>query len=123
MSKFFEYTDENGVVREAEAFIVEDFTVTKKANAPLKLGPDGYLDPSLINPTKDYGIKHISESFTLTQLQIDSKKIILSNIPVSTVNLVPDGALPQRNSIDFVYQESDNSVSWASLGLDGFLET
>lgn len=122
MSKNFEYTDDLGRVREIEAFIVTDFSDVKKANAPLRLGPDGYLSPSVINPVQDYGIKAKTESFTLTSGDVSSKKIVLSNIPVSTPTFTPDGALSQRYGIDFVYQESDNSLTWATLGLEGFLE-
>lgn len=123
MSKFFTYTDSSGVVREAEAFIVEDFSSSRQANSPLKLDSNGYLDGSLFNPAQDMGIKSKTEYITLTNSNLISKKVVLSNIPVSAVSLIPDGAITQRNGIDFVYLESDNSVSWAGLGLEGFLES
>jgi hypothetical protein len=122
MSARFTFTDNFGRVKEVEAFTVLDFSTTKKPGAPLRLDENGFLDPSLIDPQRDYGLKHRVEIFTLTQSQIDSKSIPLSDIPVSPVSLIPDGALPQRNYIDFMFIESDNSLTWAGLGLDGFLE-
>lgn len=122
MSKFFEYTDELGIKREAEAFITADYTSTPQPNKPIITTVDGYLDPSLMNPTQDYGIKSKTDYITLTPTQILNKKVILSEIPVSNPTLTPDGGIPQRFGIDFSYQQSDNSVTWASLGLEGFLE-
>lgn len=121
MSQFFTYRDADGVIREAEAFETLDYTTIKEPNKPLMTLPSGFIDSSLINPAGE--VKSKTELIVLTQANIDGKKIPLSSTPIySTFTLVPEGALPQRNGIDFVYVESDNSISWAGLGLDGFLE-
>ena len=50
MSKFFEFTDVDGRKREAEGFVVSDFTVTSFPNAPVRLTSAGQIHPSLLPP-------------------------------------------------------------------------
>jgi len=50
MTKRFEYTDIDGIIKEAEAFIASEFVTTSAPNSPVKTLPSGYLDSSLIPP-------------------------------------------------------------------------
>lgn len=50
MTKRFEYTDIDGKLKEAEAFITSEYTTTPAPNAPIKTLPSGLLHPSLIPP-------------------------------------------------------------------------
>lgn len=63
------------------------------------------------------------ETFILTSSDLSNKYITLLNEPLfpSSVTLVPDGGIPQRNGIDF--EIIGDQVSWDGKGLDGnFLE-
>lgn len=51
MTKRFEYTDIDGILKEAEAYIVSDFTSTFAVNSPVKTNADGVIDPSLLPPS------------------------------------------------------------------------
>lgn len=120
MSQFFTFRDADGVVREAEAYIIQDYSNTNEPDKPIKTNSNGLINPELIDPRI---VKNSSVSFVLTSSDITSKKVTL---PLESLYnsfiVIPEGALPQRNGIDFIYVESDNSISWAGLGLDGFLE-
>lgn len=62
------------------------------------------------------------QKFTLTQQNIDNKKVTLSTEPFypSSVTMTIVGGISQVNGIDFEVIGSD--VSWDGLGLDNFLE-
>jgi hypothetical protein len=62
------------------------------------------------------------EKITLTQSNLDDKKVVLSSTPLypEAVTLVPVGGIPQENGIDF--EVVGNEISWNGLGLDNFLE-
>ncbi len=115
MSIKVEYTDLDGRITEAEVYILPEYNVG--ASSPVRTGPNGKIPNSLIPPSAEHEIHY------LTQDQIDNSRIILSKTPVyNSIRFIPDGALPQRNSIDFAYRGLDNSVAWDGLELDGFLE-
>jgi hypothetical protein len=65
---------------------------------------------------------NVTEIITLTQENIDNKEVVLNSIPIipESVQLTPNGGIPQINGIDF--QVNLNILTWNSLGLDGFLE-
>jgi hypothetical protein len=71
---------------------------------------------------KNVGLKIKTESFLLTQENIDSKSITLLKEPSNSNDIVffPEGGIRQRNSIDF--NVTENILSWDGLGLDGFME-
>lgn len=48
MTKRFEYTDIDGIKKEAEAYISSDFTFLSSPNSPVITGPSGTLHPSVI---------------------------------------------------------------------------
>lgn len=50
MTKRFEYTDIDGVLKEAEAYIASEFVTTTSPNSPIKTLPSGLIDPSLLPP-------------------------------------------------------------------------
>lgn len=69
------------------------------------------------------GVGATTETFVLTQTDLDNKYITLDNSPIfpSSVTLLPSGGIPQINGIDF--EVTGNQVSWNGKGLDGnFLE-
>lgn len=68
------------------------------------------------------GIGTSIDNVTLSQQNIDEKKVSLSNVPAvpSAVTLLPIGGIPQVNGIDF--EVVGNELSWNGLGLDNFLE-
>lgn len=67
--------------------------------------------------------RRISEIIELTAANIAGKKVALTNVPLSSYNVViqPRGGCAQFPGEDFIV--SGNEVSWSSLGLDGLLET
>lgn len=66
-------------------------------------------------------LKVKTESFLLTQENIDNKEIVLSEQPAGNdIIFFPEGGIAQRQGIDFIV--SLNVISWESQGLDGFLE-
>lgn len=73
-------------------------------------------------PLGSIGGSTFVESFTLTQQDIDNKKVTLSTEPFfpNTVTLTIVGGISQVNGIDFEVIGSD--ISWDGLGLDNFLE-
>lgn len=68
------------------------------------------------------GIGTNVDNVTLSQQNIDEKKVSLSNVPAvpGAVTLLPIGGIPQVNGIDF--EVVGNELSWNGLGLDNFLE-
>lgn len=48
MTKRFEYTDIDGIIKEAEAFIASEFVTTATPNSPVMTGPSGVIDASLL---------------------------------------------------------------------------
>jgi hypothetical protein len=121
MSKFFNYRDASGVIREVEAYVVEDFSPFRIPNRPVVTTESGYLHPSLLDPSTS--IRPKTEKIVLTRENIDQKKIYLEEFPVGDIiSLTPDGGIGQRVDVDFTYIEGENSISWAGLGLEGFLE-
>ena len=68
------------------------------------------------------GIGTNVDNVTLTQENLDDKKVLLSSSPSvpGAVTLLPIGGIPQVNGIDF--EVVGNELSWDSLGLDNFLE-
>ena len=48
MTKRFEYTDVDGILKEAEAFIASEFVTTSAPNSPVMTGPGGQIHPSLL---------------------------------------------------------------------------
>ena len=48
MTKRFEYTDVDGILKEAEAFIASEFVTTSAPNSPVLTGPTGTIHPSLL---------------------------------------------------------------------------
>jgi len=124
MTAKFEYTDIDGRIKEAEAFILPDYSNPSPIYRPVMTGANGKVDPSII-PTGAGQVPVFNERelVQITPQQILAKKIILSKVPIyNSIQFIPEGALPQRNSVDFSYRESDNSITWANLGLDGVLE-
>jgi hypothetical protein len=51
MTKKFEFTDIDGIKKEAEAFIASEFITVSAPNSPVKTKANGLLDPSIIPPT------------------------------------------------------------------------
>jgi hypothetical protein len=80
-------------------------------------GGGGGSGNSGVGSANEFYSKH-----TLMQADIDSKKVFLTKTPTSPIKLTPEGALTQRQDIDFRYEGSDNSITWDGLGLEGFLE-
>ena len=68
------------------------------------------------------GGSQYKDTFTLTLTDITNKYVMLTEVPnfPATVQLLPDGGIPQRNGIDF--SVAGQQVSWDGLGLDNFLE-
>ncbi len=68
------------------------------------------------------GIGTNVDNVTLSQQNLDEKKVSLSSVPAvpGAVTLLPIGGIPQVNGIDFVVV--GNELSWNGLGLDNFLE-
>lgn len=68
------------------------------------------------------GIGTNVDNVTLTQQNLDDKKVLLSSSPAvpNAVTLLPIGGIPQVNGIDF--EVVGNELSWDGLGLDNFLE-
>jgi len=48
VTKRFEYTDVDGILKEAEAFIASEFVTTSAPNSPVLTGPTGTIHPSLL---------------------------------------------------------------------------
>lgn len=83
-------------------------------------GGDG-VTPGGFEIGKRGSLKVKTESFLLTQENIDNKNIVLSKEPASNdVIFFPEGGIAQRLGIDF--SVSLNIISWENKGLDGFLE-
>jgi hypothetical protein len=72
------------------------------------------------NNLKNY--EYFYEDIILTSQQIADRKITLSRIPAfpEALLFVPVGGVAQIYGVD--YTIVGNDVSWAGLGLDGFLE-
>lgn len=87
---------------------------TSDINKPVSLAVQNAIDSIDTSLTK--------ESFVLSSSDISAKYITLSNAPKKpeSVSLFPSGGLQQVNGVDFDVVGS--VVSWAGLGLDGFLE-
>jgi hypothetical protein len=68
------------------------------------------------------GIGTNVDNVTLTQENLDDKKVLLTSSPAvpGAVTLLPIGGIPQVNGIDF--EVVGNELSWDGLGLDNFLE-
>jgi hypothetical protein len=68
------------------------------------------------------GTNNITQIITLTQQNIDDKEVILSSIPIlpESVQLTPNGGIPQINGIDF--EVTSNILTWDGFGLEGYLE-
>lgn len=68
------------------------------------------------------GIGTNVDNVTLSQQNLDEKKVSLSSVPAvpGAVTLLPIGGIPQVNGIDF--EVVGNELSWNGLGLDNFLE-
>ena len=121
MSAFFTFRDSSGVMREVEAYVINDYSEVKNPHSPVKTSETGYLHPSLIDPSTQ--LKPKTEFITLSIQNVENKKVSLEKNPVyTTISVVPEGGIGQRRGIDFIYIESENSISWADLGLDGYLE-
>lgn len=94
--------------------------VIKEESTPIKTivvnrGPRG-LSGSL------EGYVAVTETITLTSQNAIDKKVILSSPPTNNdVSLLPDGGSLQTVGVDFVVI-NNKEVSWAGLGLDGYLE-
>lgn len=59
----------------------------------------------------------------LTVSHIEDKGIVLSAIPDGEyMSFLPDGGIPQRVGLDFLYDHSQNKVTWSNLGLENILE-
>jgi hypothetical protein len=69
---------------------------------------------------KEY--KMVSDVVILTTEQINTKKIVLSSVPVfpETASLIPTGGVQQVYGED--YTINGQELSWDSMGLDSFLE-
>lgn len=64
----------------------------------------------------------ITRSFTLTPQNIIDKSIYLNPSPANNdVLLVPDGGTTQIFGLQYTLI-NNNQISWANMGLDGFLE-
>jgi hypothetical protein len=64
-------------------------------------------------------------AYQLTQSDIDEKKVFLSGefAPQGGfIKFQPRGAPCVIITLDFIFIEGENSISWEGLGLDGFLE-
>jgi len=68
------------------------------------------------------GIGTNADNVTLSQQNLDEKKVSLSSAPAGpgAVTLLPIGGIPQVNGIEF--EVVRNELSWNGLGLDNFLE-
>lgn len=95
----------------------------------LFIGTDGHLKKinSLgtivdFNTNQGAGSSGTTEQFTLSAQNILDKQITLSGTPTSTqaVRLVIVGGIQQLPVVDFEIQ--GQNLTWAGLGLDGFLE-
>ena len=66
------------------------------------------------------GVK--TEIITLTNTHISTKQITLAQSPTATesTTFLPEGGILQIYGVD--YAVTGNILSWAGLGLDGFLE-
>jgi hypothetical protein len=71
---------------------------------------------------KTAGLKMKKETFSLEIGNVIEKKVYLTYLPegVQNVRLIPEGGIEQNFGIDFTVVQ--NELSWANLGLDGFLE-
>jgi hypothetical protein len=69
--------------------------------------------------------KFLHEERVLTLQEALDNKIILTEGIADEENMILmliSGAPTQRRSIDYEYYPEDNSISWAGLGLNDFLE-
>jgi len=71
---------------------------------------------------KDIQLKLKKETISLTQGNINDKKVTLIHNPqnVENIILIPQGGIEQIYDVDFTIIGKD--VHWNGLGLDGFLE-
>ena len=59
----------------------------------------------------------------LNMSHIEDKGIVLNAIPDGEyMFFLPDGGIPQRVGLDFLYDNSQNKVTWSNLGLESILE-
>lgn len=59
----------------------------------------------------------------LTTSHIEDKGIVLNATPDGDyMFFLPDGGIPQRVGLDFLYDHSQNKVTWSNLGLENILE-
>lgn len=59
----------------------------------------------------------------LTLSHIEDKGIVLNAIPDGDyMFFLPDGGIPQRVGLDFLYDHSQNKITWSNLGLESILE-
>jgi hypothetical protein len=63
------------------------------------------------------------ERVTLTELNIESKSVILNKVPLDPekVKITPECGISQVFGIDFTVE--GNRIKWGGLGLDNFLDT
>ena len=69
--------------------------------------------------------KFLQYAYQLTQADIVEKKVYITGefAPQGGfVKFQPRGAPCVIITLDFIFNENDNSISWDGLGLDGFLE-
>jgi hypothetical protein len=118
MAQKFRYLDSEGKVREAEAFITADYSSTGgTAHTPIMTNTQGIISPGLL-PSGILRASVKTEFITLSQSNIDTKKIILAEIPLFPLNavLIPEGGIFQRSGLDFNIV-NENELSWEVGGL------
>jgi hypothetical protein len=70
-----------------------------------------------------FEVTSYDQTITITALQATEKKIILNFFPAfpEKIKLTPAGGIQQVYGIDYTISNG-NELTWASLGLDGFIE-
>lgn len=83
MTQKFEYTDTDGIKKEAEAYVTTDFVFLSAPNSPVVTGPDGRLSPTVLPLTG------VGKSASLVILRKASENMLRGDIVrASTANHV-----------------------------------
>jgi hypothetical protein len=108
MTKKFEYTDIDGIKKEAETFISSEFVTTSAPNSPVMTKANGLLDPSIIPPTA------VGKSASLVIDRIASGTILRGDVvKASTTNHVsiadPTSDLDSASGLGVALNDADDS--------------
>lgn len=108
MTKKFEYTDVDGIKKEAEAFIASEFITVSAPNSPVMTKANGLLDPSIIPATA------VGKSASLVIDRIATGAILRGDIVrASTLNHVsiadPTTNLDSATGLGIALNDADDS--------------